>query len=48
VASLVCITSGLLAEINIRVLHRVGGKRNYRVIDEVGTPEAAGGAPGVR
>ncbi len=38
VASLVCVTSGLLAEINIRVLHRVGGKRSYRIIDEVGTP----------
>lgn len=48
VASLVCVTSGLLAEINIRVLHRVGGKRSYRVIDEVGTPRQTGGMPPVR
>jgi len=38
VASLICLMSGLLAEINIRVLHKVGGKRHYRVIDEVGSP----------
>lgn len=48
VASLICVTSGLLAEINIRVLHRVGGKRSYRVIDEVGTPGPAGAAPPAR
>ncbi len=48
VASLVCVTSGLLAEINIRVLHRVGGKRSYRIIDEVGKRPEAGGAPAVR
>ncbi len=45
VASLVCVTSGLLAEINIRVLHRVGGKRSYRIVDEVGPPGPAGGPP---
>lgn len=44
VASLVCMTSGLLAEINIRVLYRVGGRRSYRVIDEVGTPPPGGAA----
>jgi hypothetical protein len=43
VASLVCVTAGLLAEINIRVLHRVGGQRSYRIVDVVG---ASGPAPG--
>jgi dolichol-phosphate mannosyltransferase len=42
VASLVCLTSGLLAEINIRVLHRVGGKRSYRIVDVVGGPSGPG------
>ena len=48
VAALVCVTSGLLAEINIRVLHRVGGKRSYRIIDEVGAPRPIGGSPAAR
>lgn len=36
VASLLSLMSGLLAEINIRILHRVGGNRPYRIIDELG------------
>ena len=44
VSALICVTSGLLAEINIRVLHRVGGKRSYRIVDEI-PPAPAGPRP---
>ena len=40
ITSLICMMSGLLAEINIRVLHQVGSRRSYRVIEEVGDPQA--------
>jgi glycosyltransferase involved in cell wall biosynthesis len=39
VASLICLMSGLLAEINIRVLHAVGERRPYRVVDRIGFGE---------
>jgi len=36
VASLICLMAGLLAEINIRVLHGVGEMRPYKVVDRAG------------
>jgi glycosyltransferase involved in cell wall biosynthesis len=39
VASLICLMSGLLAEINIRVLHAVGERRPYKVVDRIGFGE---------
>jgi glycosyltransferase involved in cell wall biosynthesis len=44
VTALLTLMSGLLAEINIRVLHQVGGQRAYKIIDEIGP--AADEAPG--
>lgn len=44
VASLICLMSGLLAEINIRVLHAVGERRPFRVVDRIGFPEPEAGA----
>jgi dolichol-phosphate mannosyltransferase len=41
VASLVCFMSGLLAEINIRVLHATSGTRSYRVAERVGFTSGA-------
>jgi glycosyltransferase involved in cell wall biosynthesis len=43
ITGLLCLTSGLLAEINIRVLHQVGQHRSYRVIETIGEEPAAGG-----
>jgi hypothetical protein len=31
--------SGLLAEINMRVLHQVGGQKTFKVIDTIGFDE---------
>lgn len=44
IAGLVALMSGLLAEINIRVLHHVGGQRYYKIVDRIGEvgPEAGG------
>jgi glycosyltransferase involved in cell wall biosynthesis len=36
VTSLLALMSGLLAEINIRVLHQVGGQRAYKVVETIG------------
>lgn len=36
VTALICLVSGLLAEINIRVLHEVGHRRGYRVVETIG------------
>jgi glycosyltransferase involved in cell wall biosynthesis len=36
ITSLISLMSGLLAEINIRVLHQVGAQKTYRVIDTIG------------
>jgi glycosyltransferase involved in cell wall biosynthesis len=36
VTSLLALMSGLLAEINIRVLHQVGGQRAYKIIETIG------------
>jgi glycosyltransferase involved in cell wall biosynthesis len=35
----VALMSGLLAELNIRILHQVGGQKSYKVIDEIGSPD---------
>jgi hypothetical protein len=46
IASLIAVMSGLLAEINIRVLHQVGAQKTYRVIDTINIgPEARGPRP---
>jgi hypothetical protein len=45
-ASLVCFMSGLLAEINIRVLHAAGGKRPYKIVDQIGFPARSDGGSG--
>jgi hypothetical protein len=39
VTGLLCLTSGLLAEINIRVLLQAGSRRSYRVVETIGKPE---------
>jgi glycosyltransferase involved in cell wall biosynthesis len=36
IAALLALMSGLLAEINIRVLHQVGAQRAYRVVETIG------------
>lgn len=36
VTSLIALMSGLLAELNIRVLHQVGGQRAYKVVETIG------------
>jgi len=36
ITGLLALMSGLLAEINIRVLHHVGGQRRYKIVDSVG------------
>jgi hypothetical protein len=47
ITGLLCLTSGLLAEINIRVLHQVGQHRSYRVMETIGEePEAEERAEG--
>jgi glycosyltransferase involved in cell wall biosynthesis len=40
IASLVCFMSGLLAEINIRVLHAASGERPFKIVDRTGFPPA--------
>lgn len=41
-AALISLMSGLLAEINVRVLHQVGGRRQYRIVERL-EPAATGG-----
>ena len=36
VAALLALMSGLLAEINVRVLQQVGGRTPYKIIDQIG------------
>ena len=36
IAGFLSLMSGLLAELNIRVLHQVGGQRSYKIVDRVG------------
>jgi len=36
VTGLLALMSGLLAEINIRVLHHVGGQRRYKIVERIG------------
>lgn len=36
ITSLLSLMSGLLAEINIRVLHQVGAQRSYRIVETIG------------
>lgn len=38
ISGLIALMSGLLAEINIRVLHHVGGQRSYKIVDRIGEP----------
>lgn len=38
VAALLSLFSGLLAEINVRVLHRIDGRRPWKVVDRTGAP----------
>lgn len=40
IAALLSLMSGLLAEINMRVLHQVGGQKSFKVIDTIGFDEA--------
>ena len=42
ITSLISLMSGLLAEINVRVLHQVGAQKSYRIIDTINysSPEA--------
>jgi len=42
ITSLLCLMSGLLAEINIRVLHQAGSRRSYRVIDTIDRTRESG------
>ncbi len=39
IAALLSIMSGLLAELMVRILHQVGGRELYRIIDRTGEPE---------
>lgn len=45
-ASLICFMSGLLAEINIRVLHATSGTRPFKVVDRIGFEARAAGKEG--
>ena len=45
ITSLISLMSGLLAEINIRVLHQVGAQKTYRVIETIGYDQASGLGP---
>ncbi|MEW5853901.1 MAG: glycosyltransferase [Myxococcota bacterium] len=36
ITSVICFMSGLLAELNIRILHKVGGLLPYKIVDRVG------------
>lgn len=42
----VALMSGLLAEINIRVLHAVGGQRSYKIVESLGYEAEIGGGSG--
>ena len=42
VTGLLALMSGLLAELNIRVLHHVGGQRRYKIVESIGFPDASG------
>jgi glycosyltransferase involved in cell wall biosynthesis len=44
ISSLLCLMSGLLAELMVRILHRVGGRQLYRIVDRTG--EGSDGGPG--
>jgi glycosyltransferase involved in cell wall biosynthesis len=39
VTAVICLMSGLLAELSIRILHRTGGRRPYRVVARLGSTE---------
>jgi glycosyltransferase involved in cell wall biosynthesis len=43
IAGLLAVMVGLLAEINIRVLHQVGGQRGYKVVERLGFHVDGGG-----
>jgi glycosyltransferase involved in cell wall biosynthesis len=45
-ASLICFMSGLLAEINIRVLHATAGTRPFKVVDRIGFDRRGEGEEG--
>lgn len=46
IASLICFMSGLLAEINIRVLHATSGTRPFKVVDRIGFGGSGAGEEG--
>jgi len=43
ITGLLTVMVGLLAEINIRVLHQVGGQRGYQVVERLGFHDDSGG-----
>ena len=43
ITGLLTLMVGLLAEINIRVLHQVGGQRGYKVVERIGFRDDGGG-----
>lgn len=43
IAGLLSLMSGLLAELNVRVLHHVGGQRSYKIVESVGFGSERGG-----
>lgn len=43
IAGLLSLMSGLLAELNMRVLHHVGGQRSYKIVETVGFEGERGG-----
>jgi hypothetical protein len=42
ITGLMALMSGLLAEINIRVLHQVGGQRRYKIVETIGFTDPGG------
>jgi glycosyltransferase involved in cell wall biosynthesis len=44
ITSVICLMSGLLAELSIRILHRTGGRRPFRIIARIGE-ERSGSDP---
>jgi glycosyltransferase involved in cell wall biosynthesis len=43
IAALLSLMSGLLAELNMRVLHHVGGQRSYKIVESLGFTDERGG-----
>ena len=43
ITGLLALMSGLLAELNMRVLHHVGGQRSYKIVESIGFESGSGG-----